>query len=100
MKSAPTTNRSESAPSSAHFTPIEPRPNTQAGRLLAELKSGRAVDPLTAWIRLGIYRLSDVIFQLRKAGWCIQTEIRPVQNRFGEECRVGYYSLTEEAENV
>jgi hypothetical protein len=44
--------------------------------------------------------LSDVIFQLRKAGWCIQTEIRPVQNRFGEQCSVGFYTLVAEADDA
>lgn len=89
-----------SAPNSANSTPIEPRPNTQAGRLLAELKAGRGIGPLTSWAKHGVYRLSDVIYQLRRLGWSIQTEIRPVRNRFGEECKVGFYTLIVEADDA
>lgn len=81
-------------------TPIEPARGTQASRLLFELRSGRAIDPLTAWVRLGIYRLSAIIFELRRAGWSIHMERRPVRNRFGEECRVGFYTLTDGGQDV
>ena len=83
-----------SAQNSANSTPIEPREGTQPARLLAELRSGRAIDPLTAWVKLGIYRLAAIVFDLRRAGWPIQTERRPVQNHLGEECSVGFYRLT------
>ena len=81
-------------------TPIHPARGTQADRLLTELRNGRAIDPLTAWVKLGIYRLSAVIFELRSAGWTIHTDRRPVRNRFGEECKVGFYTLTEEGRHV
>lgn len=80
-----------------HSTAIQPARGTQADRLLAELRSGRPIDPLTAWMKLGIYRLSSVVFELRNAGWLIHTERRSVRNRFGEECRVGFYTLAEGA---
>lgn len=71
------------------------RPNhgTQAARLLAELQAGNCVDPLQGWFRLGIYRLSDAVLQLRKAGWQVVTDTKEVRNRYGEVCRVASYRL-------
>ena len=70
-----------------------PRPGTQAFRLLAELQAGNRVDPLQGWFRLGIYRLSDTVLQLRKAGWQVITDTKEVNNRYGEVCRVASYRL-------
>ncbi len=70
-----------------------PRPGTQAFRLLAELQAGNRVDPLQGWFRLGIYRLSDTVLQLRKAGWQVVTDTKEVRNRYGEVCRVASYRL-------
>ena len=89
-----------SALTSAYSTPVEPREGTQPARLLAELRAGNAINPLCAWRNLGIYRLAAIVFELRRAGWPIQTERRPVQNRFGEKCSVGFYRLTGEADHV
>ena len=101
MKNAPAAQSNESAREQRQFsTPIQPARGTQADRLLTELRSGRAIDPLTAWVKLGIYRLSAVIFELRRIGWSIRMERRPVKNRFGEECRVGFYTLTEGVPHV
>ena len=33
------------------------------------------INPLQAWQQYGCYRLSAVIFELRKRGWLIETEI-------------------------
>lgn len=77
---------------SADFTP-NPTPGTQADRLLRALQEGRAIDPMVAWRELGIYRLSDVVFQLRRLGWPIRTDGIDVKNRFGESCRVANYRL-------
>lgn len=73
--------------------PIPPRDGTQAARLLAELRAGRSVDPFRGWFRLGIYRLSDTVLQLRKAGWGVVTDTKEVKNRHGEVCRVANYRL-------
>ena len=102
MKKRPTPFEKPSAlePRPNFSTPIQPARGTQADRLLTELRSGRVIDPLTAWMRLGIYRLSAIVFELRSAGWSIHTERRPVKNRFGEECRVGFYTLNEGARHV
>ena len=48
-----------------------------------------ALDFLT---KLGIYRASDVVYKLRKDGHDIRTDYVNVKNRFGETCRVAYYT--------
>ena len=45
--------------------------------------------------KMGIYRLSAVIFELRKAGHRIWTETKEVINADGSVSRVGYYHLRE-----
>ena len=67
--------------------------NTQNARLLAYLKAHRQIDPMTAWRELGIYRLGARVFDLREAGHNIESTRVPVENRFGEECRVALYKL-------
>lgn len=66
---------------------------TQTERLLARLKAGDAIDPITALHDLGIYRLGARVFDLKAAGHDIHTELVPVTNRFGDECRVASYTL-------
>ena len=78
----------------AKYSPIEPNAGTQAARLLAVLKSGRAIDPLAAWSELGIYRVADTVHRLRKKGWRIDRGTKHVQNRYGEQCAVASYRLT------
>jgi hypothetical protein len=64
---------------------------TQKERLLNYLKQHGQINPLQSWQALGIYRLSAVVLDLRKAGHFIETVLTPVQNQFGEECRVATY---------
>lgn len=75
--------------------PTPPSPNTQAARLLDHLTTGKTINPLEAWVTLGIYRLADTVFQLRGLGYPIKTVLKPVQNRFGESCRVAEYHLSQ-----
>lgn len=89
MKNAPATIGNESA----RIAPLYPNPSTQPGRLLAALLRGRRIDPLTGWAQLGIYRLADTAFQLRKTGWPVVTGRRVVLNRYGEPCNVAEYYL-------
>jgi hypothetical protein len=74
-----------------------PNCQTQASRLLAALLGGQRVNPLAGWRQLGIYRLADTAFQLRKLGWPVVTGALEVPNRFGEKCRVAEYRLDPEA---
>ncbi len=85
----------ESAPVKA----VYPSYKTQPGRLLAALLRGQKINPLSGWRLLGIYRLADSVFQLRRAGWTIDNIGLHVQNRFGEECHVACYVLSEHAIN-
>lgn len=69
---------------------------SQKERVMGWLETHATLNPLQAWTELGIYRLSAVICVLRKRGVPIEMEKRPVTNQFGEECRVGFYSLRKE----
>ena len=69
----------------------------QCDRLLGYLKVNREIDPLTAWSELGIYRLGARVYDLRQAGHNITSDRKPVENRFGEECRVALYTLEDAA---
>ena len=46
---------------------------TQTQQVLAWLKRKGDIDPLTAWRRLGIYRLGARIYDLRESGVNIRT---------------------------
>ena len=78
-------------------TQIFPHHGTQAARFLAAMLAGRDINPLEAWREFGIYRVSDVVLRLRKAGWAIITDDLPVLNTFREECVVGLYRLDQVA---
>lgn len=67
--------------------------NTQKDRLIKYLAENESINPLTAWVNLGIYRLSAVIFLLREDGFNIETDKIEVKNQFGESCRVANYKL-------
>lgn len=67
---------------------------TQESRTLKYFQTHkRGLTPLDMWLKLGIYRSSDVIYKLRKKGHNINTERIKVKNQFGEECHVAYYTL-------
>lgn len=55
----------------------------------------KGLTPLDMWTKLGKYRASDTIYKLRKAGHKVNMERIKVKNKFGEECRVAYYTLEE-----
>lgn len=66
---------------------------TQEARALRYFQTHKkGLTPLDMWIKLGIYRSSDVIYKLRKKGHKINTDFVKVSNKFGEECRVAYYT--------
>lgn len=82
-----------------HFNPTYPAHSTQPARLLAALLGGSAVNPLGGWRSLGIYRLSDTVYQLRGMGWPVLTDRLHVSNRFKEPCYVAEYILPAHAIN-
>jgi len=67
--------------------------NNQNQRLLAYLQANQTIQPLEAWLNLGLYRLGARIFDLRKAGYGITKTMVKVENRFQESCRVAEYRL-------
>lgn len=67
---------------------------TQKKRALRYFQTHKkGLTPFDFWVKLGIYRASDTVYKLRKAGHEINTEYVTVTNQFGEKCRVAYYTL-------
>lgn len=48
---------------------------TQSAQVLAALKNGESLTPLDALDRFGTFRLGAIIFNLRKAGHNIKTDL-------------------------
>lgn len=97
MKNAPDQTTIEGALDKRDFNPEYPAHGTQPARLLSALLQGRRINPLAAWKGLGIYRLSDTVYQLRGMGWPVVTDRLDVANRFNEPCRVAQYRLPADA---
>lgn len=66
---------------------------TQKERILQHLKYHGKINPLEAWTEHGVYRLSDVIFKLRKEGKQIKTEMTKVKNKFNEDIEIATYFI-------
>lgn len=70
----------------------------QKRRLLEYLQKHGTIEPLEAWTRLSIYRLSDVIMRLRE-DYDIRTEMVHFTNKYGEKGSFGRYVYVGEKEN-
>lgn len=66
---------------------------TQKQRLLDYLYEGNTVTTLDAFRKLGITRISAVVYDLKKDGHNLITERVSVKNRYGEKCSVCRWSL-------
>jgi|TARA_R110000822_G_scaffold189024_2_gene328045 hypothetical protein len=66
---------------------------TQQERLIKHFKRTKTIDPLRAWTKLGIYRLADCVYNLRKKGYAIETTDKRVKNTFNETCIVAEYRI-------
>ena len=66
---------------------------SQNEKILAYLKMGRAIDPLTAIQKFGIMRLAARVYDLKRDGFNIVAKNKQVKNRFGEICNVCVYKL-------
>lgn len=66
---------------------------TQNQRVLDYMRDNPGITPLEAMGKLGIYRLSARISDLRREGHSINSTRVTVKNRFGEKCSVAFYSL-------
>jgi hypothetical protein len=65
----------------------------QYERLHAHLNRFGSITPFVAWTELGIYRLSDCVYKLRKQGVKIETTYVDVKNQFEETCHVAKYII-------
>lgn len=68
-------------------------PNTQAGRLLQHLQSGRTITRLESFIELGIVELSARCIDIERQGHTINRKRIKVLNRYNEPVSVTEYSL-------
>lgn len=69
--------------------------NPQSIRLLLYLQNHLYITALEAMNDLGIFRLGARIWDLKQAGIQIQSDWMVVKNRFGEDCRIKKYWVTE-----
>jgi hypothetical protein len=66
---------------------------SQNKRLLKLLNKGGRVNLLSSWKKLGIYRLSARIYDLRQKGYKISDRWIQVCNRFDEEVSIKEYYI-------
>lgn len=69
------------------------KPDTQAGRLLEYLQSGKSITRLESFMELGIVELSSRIIDLKDEGYTINKKRITVKNRYNEPCSVVEYSI-------
>ena len=55
------------------------------------MQRNNTINPLQSWVECGVYRLSAVIFNLKKKGYEIESNRRVTTNRFDEEVRFAEY---------
>lgn len=65
----------------------------QADKILRHLKTYGSITPAEAVTDYGIYRLASVIYDLKREGVQIHTEIKNSHNRFNEPCKYAQYFL-------
>ena len=65
----------------------------QEQRIIDYLRNNGKINPLQAWQECGVYRLSAVIFNLKKKNIGIKSDRVKVLNRFDEDCNVAEYKL-------
>ena len=66
---------------------------TQAERIIDYIDKFGSITQYEALQDLGVMRLASRISDLKKMGFPIESEIQPVQNRFGETCYIKRYRL-------
>lgn len=68
---------------------------TQNQRILDYIAETGGITQLEALKDLGVMRLASRISDLRKRGYQITSEMKPVKNRFGETCYIKRYRMEE-----
>jgi hypothetical protein len=66
----------------------------QEQRVLEYMQKNNTINPLQSWVDCGVYRLSAVIFNLKKKGYEIESNRSVAMNRFDEEVKFAEYLLT------
>ena len=68
--------------------------NTQLSDILLYMGENGSITPLEALSELGIYRLGARIWDLRQAGFKIDTEYEPFITRYGRKSKYARYSFS------
>lgn len=66
---------------------------SQKDRVLQYLKQGKVLNRLNAWDELGVIETPARISELRHEGHEIQTNMKPVLNRYGESVRIAEWFM-------
>lgn len=66
---------------------------SQKDRVLQYLKEGKVLNRLNAWDELGVIETPARISELRHEGHEIQTNMKPVLNRYGESVRIAEWFM-------
>ena len=66
---------------------------TQSERILRHLQDVGEITPMDAIRDYGIMRLGARVFDLKKLGYPIMTEIKTGKNRYGEDTHWAVYKL-------
>lgn len=72
---------------------------TQYNRVLEHLRTKGKLTQKQAINLYGAYRLSAIIYDLRKQGYKIETDFKTSKNRFGDICTYAVYALEKEKRN-
>ena len=73
---------------------------SQVSDIIAHLRKYKKITSLEAIKLYGSTRLSGVIFQLKKRGFVISTEIAFIKNRYGNLTHYAIYHLEKDVEEV
>lgn len=68
---------------------------TQNQRILDYIEETGGITQLEALNELGVMRLASRVSDLRRKGYNIKSEMKPVKNRFGETCYIKRYMMGE-----
>jgi hypothetical protein len=66
---------------------------SQKDRVLQYLKQGKVLNRLNAWDELGVIETPARISELRHEGHDIQTAMKQVLNRYGEQIRIAEWFI-------
>lgn len=67
---------------------------TQAQKVLKYINDFGSITSLQAFIDLGVIQLPRRIFDLRKSGINVSSEVITVKNRYGEKTKINRYFIS------